>query len=104
MSVPDAGPVDSPEAGVGSPAAGAWLQEQRLAQGWAKAEMARQLHAAMSARASRVPSVKSIACSIGGWEEGRRYPRDRWRAVICEVLGIAFEDFPARSRRASHLP
>jgi GntR family transcriptional regulator len=90
-----AGLVGRLEEGVSGPGAGAWLREQRLARGWAKAEMARQLHAALSARTSRVPGVKSITRSIDGWEEGSRYPRDRWRAVICAVLGIAFEDFPA---------
>jgi hypothetical protein len=76
---------------------GAWLRERRLARGWGKAEMARRLHAAMSARSGTAPGVKSLTRSIDGWEGGGRYPQDRWRAVICEVLGVAFGDFPSPS-------
>jgi DNA-binding transcriptional regulator YhcF (GntR family) len=74
---------------------GAWLRERRLARGWGKAEMARRLHTAMLARGGTAPHLKSITRSIGGWEGGGRYPHDRWAAVICEVLGIALQDFPA---------
>lgn len=76
---------------------GAWLRERRLARGWGKAEMARRLHAVMAARSGKAPDVRSITRSIGGWESGGRYPQDRWVAVICQVLGIALADFPARS-------
>jgi transcriptional regulator with XRE-family HTH domain len=79
---------------VSGPQLGAWLRERRLARGWGKAEMARRLHTAISARSGTAPSVKSLTRSLGDWEGGGRYPRDRWRAVICEVLGVTFEDFP----------
>ncbi len=82
---------------MNSPGPGAWLREQRLARGWGKAEMARRLHAAMRTRSGTAPTVKSITRSIGGWEGGGRYPHDRWAAVICQVLGVAFEDFPSPS-------
>ena len=80
---------------MSSQGSGAWLREQRLARGWGKAEMARRLHTAMRARSGTAPAVKSITRSLGGWESGGRYPHDRWAAVICQVLGVAFEDFPA---------
>jgi hypothetical protein len=57
--------------------------------------MARQLHEAMNASGATVPGVATIARSLGSWEGGGRYPQDRWRAMICQVLGIAFEDFPS---------
>jgi hypothetical protein len=80
---------------VSGQGSGAWLRERRLARGWAKAELARRLHAAMLARGGTVPDVKSITTSVNGWEGGDRYPHDRWVAVICEVLGVALEDFPS---------
>ncbi|HZR54756.1 MAG TPA: transcriptional regulator [Streptosporangiaceae bacterium] len=75
--------------------AGRWLLKQRLARGWSKAEMARRMHAVASVSGGKVPGVSSIVRSLGGWELGGRYPRDRWRAVLCQVLGIRLEDVPA---------
>jgi DNA-binding transcriptional regulator YhcF (GntR family) len=94
VSAPDTPDSGTPEASEGVPGFGVWLREQRLVRGWAKPEMARRLHAAMKARASTAPTVTSLTRSIDGWEQGARYPQDRWQAVICEVLGIAPEDFP----------
>jgi GntR family transcriptional regulator len=75
--------------------AGVWLRKQRLAHGWSKAEMVRRMHAALSVSSGRIPGVSSIVRSLGGWERGERYPRDRWLAVLCQVLGVKLEDFPA---------
>jgi DNA-binding transcriptional regulator YhcF (GntR family) len=75
--------------------AGMWLLEQRLARGWTKAEMARRMHPAVSVSDSKVPRVSSIVRGLGGWERGEHYPRDSWRAVLCQVLGVKPADFPA---------
>jgi S-adenosyl methyltransferase len=51
--------------------------------------------------AGATAAVKSITRSLGGWEGGGRYPHDRWAAAICQVLGVAFEDFPSPFWRRS---
>lgn len=88
-----------PGSGAPGDGVGAWLRERRLARGWSKAEFARRLHAAMSTRGETAPSVASFIRSIAGWERDGKYPRDRWRAVICEVLGaVAGISRPGRGR------
>jgi transcriptional regulator with XRE-family HTH domain len=94
-------PAGGPGAGAAGPWSGAWLRERRLARGWARQEMARRMHEAMKARNGAAPSVKSIARSIGGWEEGTRHPQDRWQAVSCEVLGVALKVFPPKGTGTS---
>jgi transcriptional regulator with XRE-family HTH domain/tetratricopeptide (TPR) repeat protein len=73
---------------------GAWLRDQRLARGWSKAEMSRQLHRAAKAKDDyTVPSTAILASYVRRWETNQHDLTERYRLLYCTALGITPSQF-----------
>jgi transcriptional regulator with XRE-family HTH domain len=85
---------------------GAWLRGQRLARGWSKAEMSRQLHRAGKAKDDHtVPRTAILASYVRRWETNQHHLTERYRLLYCTALGIPPSQFgPAESRFQSSPP
>jgi transcriptional regulator with XRE-family HTH domain len=73
---------------------GAWLRNQRLARGWSKAEMSRQLHRAGKAKNDHtIPRTAILASYVRRWETNQHDLTERYRLLYCTALGIRPDQF-----------
>jgi transcriptional regulator with XRE-family HTH domain len=80
---------------------GVWLRGQRLARGWAVADMARHLrHAGKETGDNHLPGTATLAAYIRRWERGVIAPSERYQLLYGAALGIPPGEFgPGQSHQ-----
>jgi hypothetical protein len=80
---------------------GVWLRGQRLARGWAVADMARHLrHAGKETGDNHLPGAATVAAYIRRWERGVIAPSERYQLLYGAALGIPPGEFgPGQSHQ-----
>jgi transcriptional regulator with XRE-family HTH domain len=83
---------------------GAWLRQQREAQGWSRREQARRLiQAGREAGDTSMPGVDGVYHNIHRWERGDNEPTERYKLYYCKTLGIPVTEFGAKVPRTDPL-
>ena len=86
--------VHNVKAGTMSKELGAWLRQQRQAQGWPVPEMARRLRtAAKDSGDTTVPGGEAMCRNIRRWEAGKGGVSERYELHYCKALGLPAANF-----------